>query len=122
MKRSAFSGRGRPLQTPIFLFQIEDDVLAHASDGGDAALCEGRGDFGWGRLQGLFFIAEPNGFDDVSGDALGEAAGYGFDFGEFGHGRIGDILLSHRSGLVESELDDNQRKSGFLAPETRRSK
>ena len=68
------------------MFQVEDDVFAHAADGGDSRVFERCGDFCRGGFQGFFFLAEPDGFDDVSGDAFGEAAGDGFDFGEFGHG------------------------------------
>jgi hypothetical protein len=68
------------------LLQVEDYVLTHSANGGDAALLERRGDFGCGRFQRLFLPAQPDGFNDISGNALGEAAGDGFDFGEFGHG------------------------------------
>jgi hypothetical protein len=66
-------------------FKIKDDVFAHSSDGGDAAVFEGRGDLGGGRFQRFFLLAEPDGFYDVSCDSFGKAAGYGFDFGKFGH-------------------------------------
>ena len=67
-------------------FQVENDVFAHAADGGDTGVVQGCGDFCCGGFQRFFFWAEPDGFDAVSGDAFGEAAGDGFDFGEFGHG------------------------------------
>jgi hypothetical protein len=69
----------------MILIQVEDDMFAHAADGGDTAMFKDLRDRGCRGLQGLFFLAEPDGFDDVSGDAFGEAAGDGFDFGEFGH-------------------------------------
>ncbi len=69
------------------LLEIEDNVFAHSADGGDAALFERRDDFRRGRFQRLFLLAQPDGFDHVSGDAFGEAAGDGFDFGKFGHER-----------------------------------
>ena len=54
---------------------------------GDAALLQRGDDCRRGRFQRLFLLAEPDGFHDISGDALGQAAGDGFDFGKFGHGR-----------------------------------
>jgi len=82
---SAVRGRGRPRRIILILFQVEDDVLPHAAHGGDAAVFEGRCDFCCGRFQDLFFLAEPDGFHDVSRDPLGQATRNGFDFGEFGH-------------------------------------
>ena len=66
--------------------QVEDNVLTYAADGGDTAVFEGCSDFRSRGFQELFFLAQPDGFDNVSGDMLGEAAGDSFDFGEFGHG------------------------------------
>jgi hypothetical protein len=68
------------------MIEVKDDVFPHATDFRDAAMLEDRRDLrGWG-FQRLLLLPEPHGFDNVPGDAFGEAAGYGFDFGEFGHG------------------------------------
>ena len=75
--------------------QIEDDVLAHAADGGDAALFECCGDFARREISAALFLAEPHGFDDVSGDALGEAARNGFYFGEFRHFLGTEHIFNH---------------------------
>src|SRR6266404_380618 len=84
----AFGGQ----ECPPHMIKVEDDVLTHAADGRDAAVFEGRGNCRRGRFQGLFFLAQPDRFDDVSGDSFGEAACNGFDLGEFGHGI--DLLTS----------------------------
>ncbi len=39
---------------------------------------------GWG-FEGLGLVAGPDGADGLAVDALVDAVGYGFDFGEFGH-------------------------------------
>ncbi len=62
-------------------FKVKDNVLAHAANGGDASVFEGLGNGRCGRLQRFFLLAEPDRFDHVSGNPLGEAAGNGFDFG-----------------------------------------
>ena len=89
-----------------FLVQVEDNVLAHAADGDDTAVFKCLRDRGCGGLQGLFFLAEPDGFDDVSGDAFGEAAGDGFDFGEFRH------VLGTEHHLTTKDTEVHERKSG----------
>ncbi len=67
------------------MIQIEDDVLAHPADGQDAAVLERSSNLTRGRFQRLLLLSQPDGFDDVSRHSLGEAAGNGFDFGEFRH-------------------------------------
>ena len=65
--------------------EVNDDGLAYAVNAVDAGVGEGFGDgFGW-RLEGLGFVAGPDGEYGLAGDALVDAVGYGFDFGEFGH-------------------------------------
>jgi hypothetical protein len=61
-------------------------VLAHAANRRDAAVFESRRNLGRGRLQRFLLLAEPDGFHDVARDSFGQAAGYGFNFGKFGHG------------------------------------
>ena len=73
------------MSAPHGHLEIEDDVFAYAADGCVAAVFDGGGDFRARRLERLRLLAEPDGFDDVAGDAGGESAGDGFDFGEFGH-------------------------------------
>jgi hypothetical protein len=65
--------------------EVDDYGLAYAVDSVDAAVGEGFGyGFGWG-LEGLRFVAGPDGADGFAVDTLVDAVGYGFDFGEFGH-------------------------------------
>jgi hypothetical protein len=66
-------------------FQIEDDVFAHATDGGDAAVLEGCGDFPRRGLQRLGFLAQPNRVDHIAGDTTGQSARDGFHFWKFWH-------------------------------------
>ena len=51
-------------------------------DAVDAGVGEGFGDgLGWG-FEGLGLVAGPDGEDGLAVDALVDAVGYGFDFGE----------------------------------------
>lgn len=64
----------------------EDDVFADAFDGEDGAAFEAFG-LARGRVfEGLALGAEPGIDDAITADAGVDAAGDGFDFGEFGHG------------------------------------
>jgi hypothetical protein len=65
--------------------EIEDDVLAHTTDALDGAAGERFGHGGGRRLHRLALAREPDLFDAVARDALVDAVGDGFDFGEFGH-------------------------------------
>ena len=65
--------------------QVDDYGFAYAVDAVDAGVGEGFGDgLGWG-FEGLGLVAGPDGADGLAVDALVDAVGYGFDFGEFGH-------------------------------------
>ena len=65
--------------------EVDDDGFAYAVDAVDAAVGEGFGD-GFGRgLEGLGLVAGPDAADGLAVDALVNAVGYSFDFGEFGH-------------------------------------
>ena len=65
--------------------EVEDDVLADAMYEVDAGAGEGFG-HGIGRsLEGLLVATEPDGENSLATDAFVDAAGDGFDFGEFGH-------------------------------------
>ncbi len=70
----------------ILIRQVEDDMFSHSSHGSDAAVFQRRGDRRGGRFQRFFFLAEPDGFDNLARDPFGQSARDGFDFGEFGHG------------------------------------
>ena len=70
----------------MVMIEIEDDVLADAADGGDAAMFECRGNLRRGRFQWLFLLAEPDGLDSVPGDAFRQPSCNGFDFRKFRHG------------------------------------
>ena len=65
--------------------EVEDDVLAHAIDALDGAASERFGHGGGWRLHRLALAREPYLFDAIACDALVDAVGDGFDFGEFGH-------------------------------------
>jgi hypothetical protein len=60
-------------------------MFANAANGQNVAVLEGSGDFRRGRFENFWFLAQPDGFDDIAGDPLGKAAGNGFNFREFGH-------------------------------------
>ena len=66
--------------------EVEDDVLAHAVDALDGAAGERLGHGGGRCLHRLALAREPDFLDAVAVDAGVDAIGYGFDFGEFGHG------------------------------------
>ena len=55
-------------------------------DAVDAGVGEGFGDEGGRGLEGLGLVAGPDGEDGLAVDAVMNAVGYGFDFGEFGDG------------------------------------
>ncbi len=80
----------------LVMIEIEDDVLAHAADGGDAAMFECCGNLRRGRFQWLFLLAEPDGLDSVPGDAFRQPSCNGFDFRKFRHG-----LLLQKSSLLQ---------------------
>src|SRR3954465_6345664 len=61
------------------------DVFANALHLVDARTLEYLRDLLRRGFQRLGLGADPHGFDHVAGNALIEAAGDGFDFGEFGH-------------------------------------
>ena len=67
------------------LGEIDDDGLADAVDAVDAAAGESFDDLVGRGLEGLGLVAGPDGADRLAVDALVDAVGYGFDFGEFGH-------------------------------------
>lgn len=69
----------------IIALEVENDVFADAANREDAGVFESGGDFRRGGLEDLGLFAEPDGFYYVACYALGEAAGDGFDFREFGH-------------------------------------
>ena len=69
----------------LIVRQVDDYGLAYAVNAVNAGVGEGFGDgLGW-RLEGLGLVAGPDREDGLAGDALMDAIGYGFDFGEFGH-------------------------------------
>ncbi len=62
------------------------DRFTDAADLGDCSSGEDLDDLGFGALEGLWFAAGPHGNDALPADALVDAVGDGFDFGEFRHG------------------------------------
>ena len=83
--------------------EIEDDMLPHAADFCDAGLFEDRSDFcGW-RFQWLLLAADPDRFDHVTADTLGQTAGYRFYFREFGHG-FNRIITTQDAKLPKENL------------------
>src|ERR1700691_5218709 len=68
-----------------FQIQIEDDVLADSPHALDPRALQNRSDLLRRRFQRLGLGAEPDRFDDVTRDALVQAAGDGFYLGKFGH-------------------------------------
>ena len=66
--------------------EIDDDGLAYAMDAVDTAAGEDLDDLVGGGFEGLGLVAGPDRADGLAVDALVDAVGYRFDFGEFGHG------------------------------------
>jgi hypothetical protein len=60
-------------------------VLADAVYEVDAGAGKGFGHRVGGSLEGLLVATEPDGENSLTTDAFVDAAGDGFDFGEFGH-------------------------------------
>ncbi len=79
-------GRGRVGSAVDGALERGNDGLADAPDFGDRASGEDFDDLGFGALEGLWFAAGPHGNDALPADALVDAVGDGFDFGEFRHG------------------------------------
>ena len=71
----------------------------------DAAAGEDFDDLVGGRLEGLGLVAGPDGADGLAVDALVDAVGYGFDFGELGHALqyMGERLNTDCSDDTDSE-------------------
>src|ERR1700678_2204059 len=104
----ALSGHACPL--PTRWVEVEHNVLSHAAHGGDAAVLERRGDFRRRRFQRLWFLAEPDRFDDVAGDALVQSAGNGFNFREFGHDR--SVYLEGSGALAKRQSVHRRARGG----------
>ena len=86
--------------------EVDDDGLAYAVNAVDAGVGEGFGDgLGWG-FEGLGLVAGPDGADGLAVDALVDAVGYGFDFGEFGHA----FAVYGRRALTPIFTDDTDRR------------
>ena len=68
--------------------QVNHDVLADAVDAGDAQAGERGGHLMRRGFERFFIGGEPGGDDAVAADAAVDAVGYGFYFGELGHGQV----------------------------------
>jgi hypothetical protein len=85
-KASSHAEMDDPLDTAgVVGGKIEDDVLADAVDALDAFASEDFGHLSRRGLEGLLITAEPYGLNALATDALIDAAGNGFNFGEFRH-------------------------------------
>ena len=71
-------------------------MLADAAHGENVAVFENSRDFLCGRFEWLRLVAQPYGFDYVTGNALGETSGNGFYFRQFGH-----ALLVYKVSLAD---------------------
>lgn len=65
--------------------EVDDDVLAHTADMGDALAGQSGGHLVGRGFEGLLIGGEPGGADGVATDSAIDAVGDGLDFGEFGH-------------------------------------